>query len=104
MKPYVRYYYRAIRTECVGAGVPLESRDVGASAGDPIEAGVTGLCAQCLQARVIRSDRGSKFYLCKVSATDPRFPKYPSLPVWSCPRFEASEKGDSTLSRHLAEV
>jgi hypothetical protein len=34
--------------------------------------------------REIRSDRGSVFLLCLLSKTDPRFPKYPRLPVLSC--------------------
>jgi hypothetical protein len=46
-----------------------------------------GLCAQCLHARAIRSDRGSTFYLCQVSFENPRFPKYPRLPVLDCSAF-----------------
>ena len=44
-----------------------------------------GLCADCLYARRIESVRGSVFYLCERSASDPRFPKYPRLPVLLCP-------------------
>jgi hypothetical protein len=47
-----------------------------------------GLCATCAHVDIIRSDRGSIFYLCKLSACDPRFPKYPRLPVLACPGFE----------------
>ena len=43
-----------------------------------------GLCANCRHARIIRSDRGSVFYLCELSFTDARFPKYPRLPVLAC--------------------
>jgi hypothetical protein len=43
-----------------------------------------GLCASCTNMRLITSDRGSRFYLCELSKTDPRFPKYPRLPVLSC--------------------
>ena len=43
-----------------------------------------GLCGSCRHADVIRSARGSIFYLCTLSAIDPRFPRYPSLPVISC--------------------
>jgi hypothetical protein len=43
-----------------------------------------GLCARCLHAQIIRSDRGSRFYLCRLSAVDPRYPKYPRLPVIQC--------------------
>jgi len=43
-----------------------------------------GLCASCAHVQMINSDRGSCFYLCKLSKTDPRFPKYPRHPVLSC--------------------
>lgn len=43
-----------------------------------------GLCSTCIHARRIESDRGSTFWLCELSSTDPRFPKYPRLPVLSC--------------------
>jgi hypothetical protein len=53
-----------------------------------------GLCADCLYARRIESARGSMFYLCERSASDPAFPKYPQLPVIECsghtPRKEKS--------------
>jgi hypothetical protein len=44
----------------------------------------TGLCAACLYARRIESARGSEFFLCERSATDPAFPKYARLPVLEC--------------------
>jgi hypothetical protein len=47
-----------------------------------------GLCASCTHMRRIVSDRGSVFYLCELSKTDPRFPKYPRLPVLVCTGFE----------------
>lgn len=52
-----------------------------------------GLCSVCINARVVLSGRGSRFYLCELAAVDPRFRKYPSLPVVRCPGFvEAVEK------------
>jgi hypothetical protein len=53
--------------------------------------GVEGLCASCTHARRIASDRGSVFILCELSFTDPRFPKYPRLPVLSCSGHTKSE-------------
>jgi threonine dehydratase len=47
----------------------------------------TGLCGDCVHTQVIRSDRGSTFYRCRLSDTDPRFPKYPRLPVTECSGF-----------------
>jgi hypothetical protein len=47
-----------------------------------------GLCQDCIHARRIESDRGSVFILCQLALTDPRFKKYPRLPVLSCPGYE----------------
>ena len=43
-----------------------------------------GLCSDCTHARRVESDRGAEFYLCGLSATGARFPKYPVLPVIRC--------------------
>jgi len=47
-----------------------------------------GLCSDCLHARRLESARGSVFILCNLSVTDPRFPKYPRLPVLSCDGYK----------------
>jgi hypothetical protein len=47
-----------------------------------------GLCATCVHARPVVSGRNSTFWLCGRSADDPRFPKYPRLPVVRCAGFE----------------
>jgi hypothetical protein len=51
-----------------------------------------GLCLTCQFSRVIVSDRASRFYLCERSKTDPRFPKYPPLPVLACVGYEPVPK------------
>jgi hypothetical protein len=43
-----------------------------------------GLCQNCQHSRRIESDRGSIFFMCKLSFDDPRFAKYPRLPVLVC--------------------
>jgi len=55
-----------------------------------------GLCAHCVHAKEIRSERGSLFYLCGLSAVDPAFPKYPRLPVIECSGY--LKKTEQTLS------
>jgi hypothetical protein len=50
--------------------------------------GRAGLCDSCEHARRIESDRGSVFYLCELSSSDSRFPKYPPLPVIQCPGYK----------------
>ena len=53
-----------------------------------------GLCASCVHARLITSDKGSTFLQCSLSFGDPGFVKYPRLPVRVCsgwdPRPEMS--------------
>jgi hypothetical protein len=51
-----------------------------------------GLCATCRHVRRIASDRGSLFYQCRLAAQDPRFPRYPALPVRECPGYERDEE------------
>lgn len=53
---------------------------------DPI-----GLCQTCRHARIVGNRRGSQFYLCQLSDTDPRFIKYPRLPVLACAGFESAQ-------------
>jgi hypothetical protein len=52
------------------------------------EAAGIGLCADCEFMRRIASDRGSTFYRCERSASDPSFAKYPRLPVLQCAGYE----------------
>ncbi|HEV2231821.1 MAG TPA: hypothetical protein VGV68_00300 [Terriglobia bacterium] len=55
---------------------------------DRISTHLAGLCISCKHVRIVRSDRDSVFYQCKLAATDPRFPQYPSLPVLTCEGYE----------------
>lgn len=48
----------------------------------------TGLCDSCLHQRLVPNTRGSVFSLCERSKTDPSYPRYPRVPVLSCPGFE----------------
>jgi hypothetical protein len=54
-----------------------------------------GLCGTCVHASVVVSSRGARFYFCRLSRTDPRFARYPRLPVVACPGYRA---GESILS------
>ena len=62
------------------------------------DAGTTarvGLCASCVHANRITSSKMSIFYLCRLSETDPRFPKYPALPVLECDGYQRIASTDS---------
>jgi hypothetical protein len=50
-----------------------------------------GLCRRCAHAQIVASSRGSRFYLCRLSYTNPAFPRYPPLPVVQCTGFVASD-------------
>jgi len=51
-----------------------------------------GLCERCIHSKKIVSDRASVFWQCALSSSDPRFPKYPRLPVLSCAGFKLDAK------------
>lgn len=59
----------------------------------PAEAARFGLCAECRHARRITSAKGSTFLLCGLAAEDPRFARYPPLPVRVCPGYAKDEAG-----------
>lgn len=51
-----------------------------------------GLCAHCAHARRLPHPRGGMDYLrCKLAAHDPRFPRYPALPVRACTGYRPEE-------------
>ena len=54
-----------------------------------------GLCVDCQYLRLIASDRGTTFYLCRRSLSDKTFPKYPRLPVIQCRGYEPKAGGES---------
>jgi hypothetical protein len=55
-----------------------------------------GLCASCVHARRVPSSRGAVFLLCELSSVDPRFPRYPPLPVTRCGGYTPADEGDAT--------
>jgi hypothetical protein len=50
-----------------------------------------GLCGSCRHARHIASAAGSEFVQCRLSEKDPRFEKWPRLPVLACAGYEGGE-------------
>ena len=62
---------------------PIGDDSVPGSAGAAV-----GLCIRCRHVEIVRSGRGSAFYLCGRSRVDPRFARYPALPVLVCPGYE----------------
>jgi len=56
-----------------------------------------GLCADCRHAQRIESSRGSLFLLCTLSKVDPRFAKYPRLPVLTCSGYDPQSSSGGRL-------
>ena len=51
-----------------------------------------GLCATCRHARRISNRRGSVFLLCARAAMDPKYTRYPRLPVTACDGYEPPKR------------
>ena len=47
-----------------------------------------GLCLTCRCKRAVTNRRGSVFFRCARADTDPRYVRYPPLPVETCPGYE----------------
>lgn len=56
-----------------------------------------GLCQRCARAKRVQTARGSSFWQCTHSQVDPAYPKYPRLPVTTCP---AAQLGDGDSPGH----
>lgn len=52
-----------------------------------------GLCATCVHAVVITSDKGSMFAQCARAKDDPRYRRYPVVPVIRCEGHSAPVAG-----------
>jgi hypothetical protein len=50
-----------------------------------------GLCGSCVHAKLNETHRGTAYLRCTRAAWDARLPRYPRLPVTTCPGFEAQE-------------
>lgn len=54
-----------------------------------------GLCSLCVHARVQHNARGSAFWRCAASESDPRLSRYPPVPVNRCQAFLPEEEARS---------
>jgi len=70
-----------------GSAESLERRSRAALVNEPgpVDA---GLCERCALAVVQSNRRGSVFWRCRRAETEPRFLRYPPLPVVRCDGFE----------------
>jgi predicted CoA-binding protein len=68
-------------------GRPFDDGESSPATPDPV-----GLCRDCRHARPVPAAAAS-YWLCRRSASEPAFPKYPALPVRACRGFQWSESG-----------
>jgi hypothetical protein len=52
------------------------------------------LCATCAWLREIVTAKGSRFLLCKLSQSNPAYPKYPAQPVVQCAGYKKNERDE----------
>jgi hypothetical protein len=62
-----------------------------------------GLCESCAHVRMVDTRRGSRFFLCQLSEVDPRFPKYPRIPVLRCIGYAPHPAADSIVAEQGGE-
>jgi hypothetical protein len=56
-----------------------------------------GLCVTCRHGHCIDTDRGTTYWRCRRSESDPRFPRYPALPVGACTGWDEGSDADDAL-------
>jgi hypothetical protein len=49
------------------------------------------LCERCAWMREVVTPKGSRFLLCRLSQTDPRFARYPPQPIVRCAGFRPGQ-------------
>jgi hypothetical protein len=57
------------------------------------------LCETCAWMREVVTPRESRFLLCRLSQTDPAYPKYPPQPVVRCDGYRQKEQTGGTVER-----
>jgi hypothetical protein len=63
-----------------------------------------GLCRSCRWMRAVTSRRGSTFFRCDRADTDPRFARYPALPMLHCIGYEERSSLDDPGRGERGEV
>lgn len=58
------------------------------------DAAAVGQCFDCRWMRKTTNRRGSTFYRCLRAETDPRYVRYPPLPVRECAGHEPADPAD----------
>ena len=57
------------------------------------------LCETCAWMRKVVTPKGSRFLLCRLSQTNPAFPKYPPQPVVRCDGYRRKVQAEGVEER-----
>ena len=57
------------------------------------------LCETCASMREVPTPKGSRFFLCRLSQSDPAFPKYPPQPVVRCDGYQPRNTNEQDTKR-----
>ena len=57
------------------------------------------LCETCALMREVITPKRSRFLLCRLSQTDPAFPKYPPQPVVRCDGYQPKDTNEAGPSQ-----
>jgi hypothetical protein len=60
---------------------------------------IHSLCETCAWVREVITPKGSRFMLCRLSQTDPDYPKYPPQPVVRCDGCRKQEQAQGVEGR-----
>jgi hypothetical protein len=61
-----------------------------------------GLCESCRHVKIVETRKGSRFFLCTLSDIDPRFAKYPRIPVVRCLGYVRADAAAPALTDESA--
>ena len=61
------------------------------------------LCETCAWVRGVVTPKGSRFLLCRLSQTEPAFPKYPPQPVVRCCGYRPRDNAVDELKQPRKE-
>jgi hypothetical protein len=60
---------------------------------------IQSLCETCASMREVITPKGSRFFLCQLSRTNPAFPKYPPQPVVRCDGYQPKNENEEDLKQ-----
>jgi hypothetical protein len=86
------------RTDCL-VSLPAATEDAIRAAFCHNSSMDASLCETCRHLREVVTPKGSRFLLCQLSVSDPRFPRYPRQPVVRCGGYEGLDNARSAREK-----